>query len=246
MLGIRAGTATIGRHQMTIQDTTTPVTGLRNSRLYYEDLAGKFVLLMFFIWVLYGSITATAGHILIAEHNVSWALGLVSKVSALIFAGLIVGLTITRKPPVDVAPGIEARISSFIGTFVLLALIAVPASNVAGAQTLISTILIIVGTVSSVWCLWWLGRNFSVMAAARELVIAGPYAYVRHPLYTAEAITVVGLVLANGSLLAVLVGVVQFFFQFRRIKNEEKVLGSVFAGYAAYKVSTPMILPRLR
>jgi protein-S-isoprenylcysteine O-methyltransferase Ste14 len=230
---------------MTMQDTTTPVTGLRNSRLYYEDMAGKFVLLMFFIWVLYNALTSAAGHILDAEHNALWWLGLVSQVSSLIFCGLVVGLTVTRRAPVGVAPGVEARISSFAGTSILMLLIAVPPAEISAAQSLISAILIVVGTMSSVWCLWWLGRNFSVMAAARELVIAGPYAYVRHPLYAAEALTAVGFVLSNGSLLAVLLGVVQLSFQFRRMKNEEKILGSVFEGYAAYKLSTPMIVPRL-
>jgi protein-S-isoprenylcysteine O-methyltransferase Ste14 len=246
MDGIEASTSTIGRHHMTTQHTSAPTTAPRSSLLQYEDLAGKFVLLMFFIWLLYGSVLSAAGHIVKAEHDWMWVLGLISKITSLAFAGLIVGLTVIRKPPVDVAAGLEARISSFIGTFILLALIAVPRSEISSAQALISTVLIIVGTASSVWCLWWLGRNFSVMAAARELVVAGPYAHVRHPLYTAEAITVVGVVLSNGSLLAVLVGAIQFFFQYRRIKNEEKVLSAVFDGYADYKKSTPMILPGLR
>ncbi len=230
---------------MTTQDNSVPANGLRTSALYYEDLAGKVVLLTFFLWLLSKSLSAITGLLMLPAHDLTWYLGLISHTTSLAFVGLVVGLTMTRKAPVDVAAGFEARISSFFGTFILLSLIAVPRAQVGEVQALIATILIIVGTVSSIWCLWWLGRAFSVMATARDLVIAGPYAHVRHPLYTAEAITVVGVILFNGSLGAVLVGGIQFFFQYRRILNEEKVLGRAFEGYAAYKATTPMILPRL-
>lgn len=230
---------------MTIQDSSVSAGGGRTTALYYEDLAGKFVLLAFFMWLLSNSVTAMAGLLMQPSHDLMWALGLISHSASLAFAGLVVGLTVTRKPPVEVAAGFEARISSFFGTFILLTLIAVPRAEVGEMQALIATLLITLGSVASIWCLWWLGRAFAVMAAARDLVIAGPYAHVRHPLYTAEAITVLGVILFNGSLAAVLVGAVQVFFQYRRILSEEKVLGRAFAGYAAYKATTPMLLPRL-
>lgn len=235
----------LGSIHMTTQDTSVPENGLRTSALYYEDLAGKFVLLAFFMWLLSNSINAITGLLFQPAHDLMWALALISHTASLAFVGLVVGLTVTRKAPVDVAAGFEARVSSFFGTFILLSLIAVPRAEVGEVQALIATLLIIVGSIASIWCLWWLGRAFAVMAAARDLVVAGPYAHVRHPLYTAEAITVAGVILFNGSLMAVLVGAVQVFFQYRRIVNEEKVLGRAFEGYAAYKATTPMILPRL-
>jgi protein-S-isoprenylcysteine O-methyltransferase Ste14 len=106
-------------------------------------------------------------------------------------------------------------------------------------------VLIIVGTVSSTWCLWWLGRSFAVMAAARRIVVAGPYAVVRHPLYATESLIVIGCVLMNGTPLAFLVGALQFFFQYRRMVNEEKVLARALEGYTEYMSRTPMVIPRL-
>lgn len=132
-----------------------------------------------------------------------------------------------------------------MGTFVLLVLIAIPPSDVILLQALTAQILIIIGTASSVWVLWWLGRSFAVMAAARRIVVAGPYAVVRHPLYATESLIVIGCVLLNGSALAFLVGAVQFFFQYRRMVNEEKVLSRALEGYEDYKARTPMVIPRL-
>ena len=58
--------------------------------------------------------------------------------------------------------------------------------------------MIVFGTLASVYCLYYLGRSFSIMACARELVTHGPYGVIRHPLYVAEAITVLGIIIANG------------------------------------------------
>jgi len=234
-----------GALPMTTLDTTLPADPMRNTALQYEDALGKLVLVGFFLWLLSNSLGAVTALVLRPGHDLMWALTLISHTASVGFVGLIVWLTVTRKAPIDVATGVEARVSAFFGTFILLSLIAVPRAEVGETQAFVATLLIIVGTLSSILCLWWLGRAFAVAAAARELVTSGPYAYVRHPLYTAEAITVAGVILFNGSLAAVLVGVVQVFFQYRRIVNEEKVLGRAFGSYAAYKASTPMILPRL-
>lgn len=217
----------------------------RRSALQIEDIIGKFVLLTYFLWHLYNAGIATVASLVNAQYDVMWWLSFVSHVTSLGFVAMIVGLTVTRSAPVDVAPGIEARISAFLGTFILLGLMAVPHAPLGEVQMFIGTTFIIVGTVSSIWCIKWLGRAFSVMAAARNLVTTGPYAHVRHPLYTAEALTVIGVIITNGTQLGLLIGGMQFFFQYRRMINEEKVLSSVHPSYAAYKAVTPRVIPRL-
>jgi protein-S-isoprenylcysteine O-methyltransferase Ste14 len=217
----------------------------RKSALQIEDMIGKFVLLTYFLWHLYNAGIATAASLVGAHHDLMWWLSFVSHATSLGFVAMIVWLTITRSAPVDVAPGIEARISAFLGTFILLGLMAVPHAPLGEAQMLIGTTFIIVGTVSSIWCIKWLGSAFSVMAAARNLVTTGPYAHVRHPLYTAEALTVIGVIITNGTFLGLLIGSMQFFFQYRRMINEEKVLSAVHPSYAAYKAVTPRVIPRL-
>jgi len=58
---------------------------------------------------------------------------------------------------------------------------------------MISTALILIGTVGAVLGAAQLGCSFSVMAETRQLVIAGPYRFVRHPLYLTEQIATFGL-----------------------------------------------------
>src|SRR5450755_1184214 len=58
--------------------------------------------------------------------------------------------------------------------------------------------LLAAGTGWSVWSLRTLGRNVSVIAQARQLVVGGPYRWVRHPLYTGEIVSSLGLAIADG------------------------------------------------
>src|SRR4029077_7970043 len=101
------------------------------------------------------------------------------------------------------------------------------------------------GFVMSTFTLLWLGRAFSVTAQARRLVVAGPYAIVRHPLYLCEEITVLGIALAHLSIAAVLIVVLQWVYQLRRMTNEEKVISATFPEYAAYAAKTPKVIPYL-
>jgi hypothetical protein len=90
-----------------------------------------------------------------------------------------------------------------------------------------------------------LGRSFSVMAEARQLVTAGVYRHVRHPLYLAEEIAAVGCAMQFFSLWAVLLLAAQIAFQLRRMANEERVLTQSFPEYARYRQNTARLIPGL-
>ena len=81
------------------------------------------------------------------------------------------------------------------------------------------------------------------MATARELVTDGPYKIIRHPLYGAEVITIVGVAIGHWSPWAALLGVVWLGLQIRRAQNEERVLRDCFPAYADYARRVPMLLP---
>jgi protein-S-isoprenylcysteine O-methyltransferase Ste14 len=126
---------------------------------------------------------------------------------------------------------------------ILLALNLTPAlQNEAAQVTGLS--LVLIGTASSIFCLYWLGRSFSLMATARRLVTTGPYSIVRHPLYICEAVFVLGMVLSHFSMLMVALSAVQFLLQFRRARNEEAILRQTFPEYDDYARRVPMLLPR--
>jgi protein-S-isoprenylcysteine O-methyltransferase Ste14 len=88
-----------------------------------------------------------------------------------------------------------------------------------------------------------LGRSFSMMAEARRLVTSGPYRFVRHPLYIAEELAMIGLLIQFFSLSSAFVLAVQIAFQLCRIHNEEAVLAESFPEYAAYQQRTARLLP---
>ena len=88
-----------------------------------------------------------------------------------------------------------------------------------------------------------LGRSFSVMAEARYLVTSGPYRFVRHPLYLAEELAVVGVFIQFASVWTALLLALQISFQLRRMHNEEAVLAATFPEYTAYQARTSRLIP---
>jgi protein-S-isoprenylcysteine O-methyltransferase Ste14 len=81
------------------------------------------------------------------------------------------------------------------------------------------------------------------MAETRQLVTSGPYSFVRHPLYAAEELAMLGLFMQFASIWTVLLLVVQFGFQLRRMHNEELVLIASFPEYDTYRQSTARLIP---
>ncbi|WP_027055015.1 methyltransferase family protein [Mesorhizobium erdmanii] len=172
------------------------------------------------------------------------SLAIVNQVLATVLSALQVFLTVRRLPPKGTAQGIEPRVTSVVGTFlVVVAMFLTPALQNETVQ-MVALGLIFIGMVSSVFCLYWLGRSFSIMATARQLVTSGPYSIVRHPLYICEATFVLGMILSHFSVVMVAIGVVQFILQYRRARNEEAILRETFAEYNEYARRVPMLFPR--
>jgi protein-S-isoprenylcysteine O-methyltransferase Ste14 len=69
----------------------------------------------------------------------------------------------------------------------------------------------------------------------QTVVSTGPYALVRHPMYTAVVVLLIGLPLALGSLWGVLPGMVMTAVLAARLKDEEKMLAGSLAGYTEYQ-----------
>lgn len=91
----------------------------------------------------------------------------------------------------------------------------------------------IVGVAVWVWGFSRLSRSYGIVAADRGLVTGGPYAVVRHPLYTAYMIGGIGYLMQNPSIRNVVVNLVAVGCQLVRIRAEERHLQS--PGYAAYR-----------
>jgi protein-S-isoprenylcysteine O-methyltransferase Ste14 len=84
----------------------------------------------------------------------------------------------------------------------------------------------------------YLGRSFSIVPQARELVTSGRYAIVRHPLYLAEELAIVGIFLQYASPFLLPLLLLHLFLQIQRIRYEERVLERVFPEYTTYASHT--------
>lgn len=208
-----------------------------------EDNLGKLIMLLWFGFASYMQLFSIAGAIIHRAEIPMWQLNLVSLIATSIFLLMILYFTITRLPPRDTAAGLEPRITAIAGTFIMMLMIVLPAGVIGPELRMVSAVLILVGTVLSVYCIRQLGRSFSIMATARELVTKGPYKVVRHPLYGAEVVTIVGVVLNHGTFSAVALGLMWLALQIRRAQNEERVLRATFPEYGDYAQRVPMLLP---
>jgi protein-S-isoprenylcysteine O-methyltransferase Ste14 len=210
---------------------------------YLADFAGRALLIAIFGFVATNKIAGAIAFLRDAEG--ARYLEFAASVASLAFVLLVMGMTIVRYKPVGNAEGIEPRVSALAGTGLAMGIAMLPLANVGVSIHVTAVIMIMIGWMLSVYVLLWLGRAFSIMAQARKLVTAGPYSIVRHPLYLCEEIAVLGIALSHISIEAVLILIVQWLFQLRRMTNEEKVLRASFPEYDAYAKQTPKVIPRL-
>ncbi len=99
-----------------------------------------------------------------------------------------------------------------------------------------------------VWASATMGRNWSLVARTRsdhELVTAGPFAWMRHPIYTALALVVVALAVALGHVMQLLVALpVYAVGTWLRVRIEERLLRTMFgAAYDAYAARVKRFVP---
>jgi protein-S-isoprenylcysteine O-methyltransferase Ste14 len=211
-----------------------------------EDRLGQFLMLMIFGYMASKQIGYMYILFIHADKFSAWPLAVISQACDMIFLGLVLYFTAMRLPARDAAAGPMPRIVAIAGTFAMLLLLILPPQPIGPAMRLISTVIIIAGTLMSAWCLSHLGRSFSMVATARELKTTGSYSIVRHPLYAAETVMILGVILSHGSALAFGVGAVWLLLQVRRAQYEEAILRQTFPEYEDYARRVPMLIPGLR
>jgi protein-S-isoprenylcysteine O-methyltransferase Ste14 len=98
------------------------------------------------------------------------------------------------------------------------------------------------------WATRTMGRNWSIVARTRsdhELVTAGPFAYVRHPIYAAMALLLLALAIGLGNEWRLIVALPLYAIgTWLRIVEEEKLLRAAFGDrYAAYAARVKRFVP---
>jgi protein-S-isoprenylcysteine O-methyltransferase Ste14 len=103
----------------------------------------------------------------------------------------------------------------------------------------------------SIWAIVTLGRHYDLLLevhAGHELVRGGPYALVRHPVYSGLALHFIGACVATGSILLILGTLLVTLPAFyTRARSEERLLREEFGPeYDRYARAVPMLIPGLR
>ncbi len=121
------------------------------------------------------------------------------------------------------------------------------ASQVAAAA---GWVLTLAGLALAAWSRATLGRCFSVSLGVKQdhdLVRSGPYAWMRHPMYTGLLALGLGGALVHNSGLAVALLVAPFggFFYWQTRVEEPLLVARLGDAYRQYQASTGRLLPRL-
>jgi protein-S-isoprenylcysteine O-methyltransferase Ste14 len=161
-----------------------------------------------------------------------------------VFIFTLLALTVLRSKPIQSFPTPAARLAAILGTCLPLSMGLLPPAELPPIVTVVSIVMIGLGCGLSIWTAFWLGRSFSVVPQARELVIGGAYSVVRHPLYLCEELAVLGAMLAFFSPMAVAIVAIHWAFQLRRMEYEEQILSATFPEYAEYAAAVPRLIPR--
>jgi protein-S-isoprenylcysteine O-methyltransferase Ste14 len=109
-------------------------------------------------------------------------------------------------------------------------------------------LLCALGIGSAIWARLYLGRNWGMPMSRKkrpELVTTGPYAFVRHPIYSGLTLAMIGSAVAETVFWFVPLVVVGAYFIYSA-RTEEKVMVRDFPEqYPAYQKRTKMLVPFL-
>ena len=107
--------------------------------------------------------------------------------------------------------------------------------------------LALAGFLFTVWAREHLGRNWSGTVTVKqdhELIVAGPYAWVRHPIYTGLLLAFAGTALARGEWRGVLAVVIASLALWRKLRLEERWMEEQFGEqYRRYKQRVAALVP---
>lgn len=114
------------------------------------------------------------------------------------------------------------------------------------AAAVVGVVLCLAGIAFAFWARWSIGRNWGMPMSRKanpELVTAGPYRYVRHPIYSGVLVAMLGTALVMGLPWLVLLVLMGGYFAWSA-RSEEKYLVAEFPeAYPAYRARTRMLIP---
>jgi protein-S-isoprenylcysteine O-methyltransferase Ste14 len=144
-----------------------------------------------------------------------------------------------------------ARMPIWLGYFLLIVICVYPFGKVVVRRTAVSgwvaVAICALGLLLSIWSRRALGSEWSrdvELKQGHKLVERGPYAFVRHPIYTGHLLMGLGTAIGSGRLVA-FAGLALFFVGFWiKLRQEEKLLMRSFPEeYPAYRARIRALVP---
>lgn len=213
------------------------VNAAQKGKLY--DLAAAIPIVAWFVLGIGGSLLRIT-QTLDAHGDV---LAICSQLANVAFLSVLTLLVVIRRPAIRKARGLLPRGAGIVGVLLPSVFLALPRAKLTQAMTVFSSATVLLGIISSILIVCWLGRSFSILPQARTLVTEGPYCIIRHPLYLAELIVVFGGMWQFDYPWSFCVMFLTIAAQIPRMHYEEQVLMEAFPSYRDYAERTARLLP---
>ena len=114
----------------------------------------------------------------------------------------------------------------------------------------VGVFLVVFGESMRFWGVAYAGSLTRVTGnvGAPEVIVSGPFAYVRNPLYVGNMLTYIGVGVMSNALFPWLVSVAAVYFAFQYFQivlaEEEFLVNEFGAGYVEYKKNVPRFIPQ--
>ena len=123
-------------------------------------------------------------------------------------------------------------VASLTASFLLLGASVLPTGPVVWSPstgvTEVGLVITVLGAALALVAFLSLRSNFSIVPEVRSLVVTGPYRWIRHPMYLAELLMIVGFAV-SGLRFTGLIGALSVLgLQIYRIRVEERLLSTTF------------------
>jgi protein-S-isoprenylcysteine O-methyltransferase Ste14 len=121
-----------------------------------------------------------------------------------------------------------------------------PNVNTNETAGLVGTIICALGVALAIWARASLGTNWGMPMAHKanpELITSGPYAYLRHPIYTGLMLAMLGPAIAVSVLWGIWLVVLGGYFVYAALKEEKRMMEQFPTQYPAYRERTRFLIP---